>query len=377
MTTKERRDGSGSYFHSKQGWVAQVRTFDPFTGKSKQIRRRARNRDHARELLRQLQDDVPTPTPSAADVTVAAWLARWAAESLPQSGVAVSTMEQYRNVIVSPLSPSLGAVRLSAFTPREAEKWSARLDTATTKAGKPLSQSTKRTCFAVLSLAMDTAVRDGLIKANPLHSIKRPRKSATAVPVMSADEVDQLLVAAVGTHHEALIVFVANTGCRIGEALALTWKDVDLDRATATIRRSSLRSDSTKTRAGVRSVPLLPEVVEALRAQRSRQRMDRLKMGAAWADTEGLVFTTGQGTPVDPHNARRNLRGVLKSAGLPQDRPWHTMRHSLATRLLNRGVPMPVVASILGHASIRTTVDIYGHAEPSISADALARAMGR
>jgi len=74
---------------------------------------------------------------------------------------------------------------------------------------------------------------------------------------------------------------------------------------------------------------------------------------------------------------RRTLRLLLEHAGLPQDRQWHTMRHSLATRLLNRGVPMPVVSQIIGHASIRTTVDIYGHAEPAISARALQEILAR
>jgi integrase len=302
-------------------------------------------------------------------------------------------MAQYRNIITTPLKPTIGKVTLSSFTPREAERSLARLDAAKTKArrprptettpkpepipGRPLSQSTKRTAYAVLSLALDTAVRDRLIPENPLSGIKRPRKAATVVPVMTADEVDQLLAAAVGTHLEALIVFVANTGVRIGEALALRWQDVNLDDATATIRRSGVGSTSTKTAAGVRTVPLLPDVVAALKVRRSAQRADRLKMGPGWADREGLVFTTGTGSPIDAHNARRNLRSVLRKAGLPTDRPWHTMRHSLATRLLNRGTPMPVVAAILGHASIRTTVDIYGHAEPAISAEALAEVMGR
>ena len=175
-----------------------------------------------------------------------------------------------------------------------------------------------------------------------------------------------------------LIVFVANTGVRIGEALALRWQDVNLDGATVTITRGSLPDDaSTKTPAGVRPVPLVPDVVNALRAQQRRQREARLKMGSGWKDTEDLVFTTGEGTPVDAHNARRTLRAALKAAGLPQDRPWHTMRHSLATRLLNRGVPMPVVTQIIGHASIRTTVDIYGHAEPAINAEALSAVLSQ
>ena len=385
--TKERRHGQGTYFKSSQGWVAQVRVYDEFTGKSKQIRRRARNRDHAREVLKELLDD-PTVKNANPGTTVADYLDIWARDSLPVSGVKDSTAQTYRNLIHSPLKPTLGRARLDTFTGQEAERWLQRLDKfrkrdrtpRATKAnpdpkpipGGHLSQSTKRQAFAVLSLALRTAARDGLIDSNPLEDVRRPRKTRAEVPVMTADEVEAMLKAARGTYYEPLIVFVANTGCRLGEALSLRWKDVNLTGATATITRGSLTDASTKTAAGVRTVPLVSDVVEALKARQSQQRRDRLKCGPGWKDTEGLVFTTGEGTPVDGHNARRTLRLVLKAAGLPQDRPWHTMRHSLATRLLNRGVPMPVVSQIIGHASIRTTVDIYGHAEAAISAEALA-----
>lgn len=390
--TKQRRDGAGSFFHTSTGWVAQVRVFDEHTGKSKQIRRRAKNRDHARELLKELLDSPAQPSATNEGLTVAQYLDQWATTTLPVSGVKASTMDIYRSLITSPLRPTLGKVRLDKFTPAEAERWLARLDAhrgrprtpRATKSnpepkpipGKPLAQSTKRQAFAVLSLAMKTAVRDGLIPENPLQDVARPRKVRTEVPVMTAAEVERMLAAAEGTYYESLIVFVANTGVRIGEALALRWDDVDLTRATATIRRGSLDAD-TKTAAGLRTVPLLPDVVAVLKERRKVQAADRLKVGAGWQDTRGLVFTTGVGTPVDVHNARRTLRLVLKSAGLPTDRPWHTMRHSLASRLLNRGVPMPVVSQIIGHASIRTTVDIYGHAEPALSAEALAEAMAR
>jgi integrase len=392
---KERRDGSGSYFHTKAGWVAQIRYYDEFTGKSKQIRRRAKSRDEAREILKQLRAETPKSTPVRSDaLTVVEYLNIWEAETLPVSGVKDSTANTYRNLVRSPMTPTLGEVRLDSLTPREVERWLKRLDQFRTKPRNPkptkanpepeqipghlLSQSTKRQCFAVLSLAMQTAVRDGLIPANPLDGVTRPRKSRTEVPVMTGDEVEQLLSSETTSKsfYFPLIVFVANTGVRIGEALALRWQDVSLEHATATITRGSLPDSTTKTAAGVRTVPLVPDVVNALKAQQRRQREARLKMGPGWKDTEGLVFTTGEGTPVDAHNARRTLRAALKAAGLPQDRPWHTMRHSLATRLLNRGVPMPVVSQIIGHASIRTTVDIYGHAEPAINARALATILG-
>lgn len=388
MPNKERRDGTGSYFKTANGWIAQIRVYDEFTGKSKQIRRRAKNRDHARDLLKGLRDGVVGSPTASPGTTVAEWLDQWAEVSLPVSGVKESTRETYLNLIKTPLKPTLGGVHLDAFTPVEAERWLHRLDAFRGRPRTPrptkknphpqpipgrfLSQSTKRQAFAVLSLAMKVAVRDGMIQENPLAQVSRPRKARSEVAIMTADEVEQLLTAAENTHYESLIKFVAFTGVRIGEALSLRWADVNLESATATIRRGSLSDDSTKTAAGVRTIPLVPEVVDALESRKTMQAAERLKMGAGWADEEGLIFTSGSGTPVDDHNARRNLRAVLEAAGLPTDRPWHTMRHSLATRLLNRGVPMPVVSSILGHASIRTTVDIYGHAEPAISAQAMA-----
>lgn len=388
-TTKQRRDGSGSVYQRADGqWVAQVRVWDEFTGTSKKVRRYAPSRDEARRLLTKMRDGDTAPTRGTSDgLTIAAYLENWKDTTLPRRGIAESTQDTYRRLIVSPIAPTIGQTRLAAFTPAEAERWLARLDQHRTKPrrdkatkklvpGPYISQATKRQAYTVLSLALDTAVRDGLIAENPLAKVPRPRKAATEVPVWTAEEVDATVTAAAGTDIEALVIFVANTGCRVGEALALRWSEVDLDRATATLLRSGTDSDRTKTAAGRRAVPLLPDVVDALRRERAVQAANRLRLGAGWADHD-LVFPSRVGTPLDPHNARRMLRQVLKEAGVPASRPWHTMRHSLATRLLNRGVAMPVVAAILGHASIRTTVDLYGHTEPAINAAALAEAMAR
>jgi integrase len=374
-TSKRRSDGAGSVYQRADGrWVAQVRIHDEHTGQSRKVRRYASNRDAARELLKDLK--VAQPQPAArGDMTVVEYLSHWAATSLPVSGRSPATVDNYRNMVRSPLTPTLGAVRLSRFTAAEAERWLARLDAFTKKDGRPLSASTKRTSYATLAAAMDVAVRDDLLPANPVRKVRRPSPTRQAVPVLSAEEVETLLDVSQGARVGGLVTFVAFTGVRLGEALSLRWTDVDLERGTALLQRGSLERQSTKT-GTIRSVPLVPEVVTALRAERAWQAEHRLILGKGWADT-GLVFTTALGTPVDPHNARRDLRALLKKAGLPTDRAWHTLRHSLATRLLNRGTPMPVVSAILGHSSIRTTVDVYGHHEPAVSADALAKALAQ
>lgn len=383
---KNRRDGTGGIYRDGNGWRAQVRTFDPFTGKSRTIRRRAATRDDARVALRELLADAPAPVADPR-TTVAAWLDRWAEVSLPVAGLAPRTVEMYRSLIINPLKPSLENVTLAEFTPSAAETWLQRL-AATPKIdrrrdpskGNPpghVSTGTQRNAFNCLKRALDAAERDGLIPRNPLTVVTRPavrRKSMPATPANAVDDV--ILPATAEMRIGPLVAFVALTGCRLGEALGLRWEDVDLDAATATIRYSSATAETTKTDEP-RTIPLVPDVAEALRVARARQRADRLAMGPGWQDSRGLVFTTGSGTPMDAHNARRDLQRVLRRHGLPTERPFHSMRHGLAARLLARNVPLPVVSAILGHRSIKTTADVYGHIQPVMHADDLAKAMGR
>lgn len=381
---KKRKDGSGSFFQQSDGsWRAQVRYYDPFTGKSRKISRRAKSRDDAREALKSLRNEAKTSRPATADTTVADYLAQYEAHTLPLLGLAPATIALQKSLIANPLTPTLGVVTLAEFDTQTAGRWQARLQSATTtkrsEGGKvrPLSTSTQRKAFYVLAKALDVAVRDRIIAANPLRELTPPREGKPTVPTTSASDFDDRILPAVkGLRIEPLVVFVGLTGCRLGEALGLRWQDVDLTAATVTFRRSGVSASETKSKK-VRTAPLVPEVVKALRARRKEQREDQVKMGAGWQNTDGLVFTTQVGTAIDANNAWRDYRAVLTSKGLPTARPFHSLRHGLATRLLQRDVPMHVVSAILGHSSIKLTVDVYGHVEPVMHADALEKALGR
>lgn len=381
---KERRDGTGSFFQESDGtWRAQIRYYDPFKGRSVLVRRRAKNRDAARAALKALREETQTAKAVTSDLTVAEYLDRYAANSLPTLDVSERTKEIHETLIENPLKPTLGKVKLSEFDAAMAEQWLHRLQTARTKpqgkAGttRELAGSTKHKTFYVLAKVLDIAVRDGLIAENPLRKLKPPRAGRTVMPSTSASDFDNVILPAVADMRIApLVVFVGLSGCRLGEALGLRWSDVDLTRATATLRRSGADTDRTKNQK-VRTVPLLPEVVAALKSRRKVQREDQLLMGSGWQNTDGLVFTTFEGRPMNPHNARKDFQAVLRRKGLNAERPYHSLRHGLATRLLQREVPMHVVSAILGHSSIKLTVDTYGHVEPVMHAETLAKALGR
>lgn len=379
MSSTKRRDGSGSVYQRADGrWVAQARYYDPVAGRSVKRRRYAATRDKARQLLASMQAEPnPAALPSDAHIPVAEYVASWIEHTLPVTGLAPKTIEGYALDLRAYAIPTLGRITLAEFSPSQAERWVARLGKHQRRDGHgPIAISTQRGTFNALHKALNTAVRDRIIPENPLDKVARPKGRGKPVPHADADHVVRVLAAADGKRIEPLLYLVALTGMRVGEALALRWTDVDLKAGTATIRRGSLTREATKNER-VRTVTLLPEVVEHLAALRRRQREDRLAMGAGWHDRDGLVFTTGTGMPLDYRNAHHELVRVLKAAGLATARPWHTLRHGLATRLLERGLPMPVVSSMLGHSSIKVTVDLYGHVNPAVPADVLAAALGR
>jgi integrase len=111
--------------------------------------------------------------------------------------------------------------------------------------------------------------------------------------------------------------------------------------------------------------------VEALREHRQRQREERLLQGPRWRET-GLVFTSTIGTPLDPRNVYRLYQGALGQAGLPLRR-FHDLRHSFASLLLVEGVSPRVVMEMLGHSTIKLTMDTYSHVIPALQQDAAQR----
>jgi integrase len=167
---------------------------------------------------------------------------------------------------------------------------------------------------------------------------------------------------------------------RPGEALALRWKAVDFDRQTLMIEQSLARVgrltgvsklvfQETKTDQSTRSLHMPDLVAKVLLEHRRRQAEMRLAMGPEWIDM-GLVFTTGKGTPLEASNVHRDFKKLLKQAGLPHRVRVHDLRHSSASLLLNLGIPLKTIQTILGHSSIKVTADIYAHLAPQIERDA-------
>jgi integrase len=152
-------------------------------------------------------------------------------------------------------------------------------------------------------------------------------------------DVTAVLRAAEASRYHPVLVLMAATGLRKGEALALRWDRVDLEAGTikvaATIARINhkLVVSEPKTDRSRRTVPLPPAVVAMLRKHRTEQKAERLRAANQWTDS-GLVFTTEFGAPVDPRNLLRVIESAAKTAGVAGV-GVHTLRHSAAVGWLH------------------------------------------
>lgn len=173
-----------------------------------------------------------------------------------------------------------------------------------------------------------------------------------------------------------------STGLRRGEALGLQWRDFDEKARVISVRRQlkreggTLVTADTKTARSRRSVNLPRGLVNLFLGHRKRQEEERDLMEDLWTDT-GFIFTTNNGTPIDPRNLNREFVTICKQAGLEHWHP-HEVRHSAASLMLASGVKLQVVSEVLGHASIRMTADVYGHilaTDREAAADAMDQAL--
>ncbi|CAG7845788.1 Transposase from transposon Tn916 [Pseudoclavibacter triregionum] len=371
-TTKRRANGEGSTpTQRKDGrWQVHVRYRDTY-GVSKRTTAYGATPSEATANAKKIRDRLEEGLPARdARTTVAAFASAWIDSALAASDRKETTKSLYETVTKKHImNKKIGTVTLDALKPSHVEAWVVQLR----KDG--LADSTVRTCYTVLRSILDTAVRDEALAKNPVAAIKRPTVARKEAAHLTTLQVRQLLSAASSSRYAPLFELLVNTGLRRGEALALTWRDIDFERSVIRVRGTLARIDGdlvvtdAKTEKSKRFIHMSPAAERVFKEVRLRQKEERLKAGSVWVSTN-FVFTTETGEPCDPRNALRALQAAAKKAGL-EGIGLHTLRHSAATVMIENGVPLKIVSEILGHSSVAITGDVYGHVSPEVAADAL------
>ena len=262
------------------------------------------------------------------------------------------------------------------------------------KSGKGLSPKTIRSLRTTLKTCFEYAVDNGFVKSNVVKKSKPPRLIQRTIRFLDKKQVRILLEVAekgeylIDGYHAAgkkeierifvtkrnamLIRLALSTGMRRGELFGLTWSDVDFDNCTINVHQALInrRISEVKTSNSVR------------RIKTDKTTMNKLKDWHLWLEKyctelpmfrnkENLVFQNKYGHPIDVDNfSRRHFNKIVTYAGLPKNVTMHSLRHTVATLLLENGVPANVVSAQLGHASTSFTLSVYAHITNSMEQSA-------
>ena len=258
-------------------------------------------------------------------------------------------------------------------------------------AGQPLNGAKRRNkgnakgyklLLNVTNRIFKYAISMGLVSSNPCLTVIVPniKMETTEREVKHFnkeqlkayfDYMDSLPNTWVNNELRAVCRLLTASGLRIGEATALSWSDIDFEKQTISVSKTTTGhqtiQDTPKTKDSKRIVIIDSKAISHLQRWHLYQKSYFLKLGQP---NQSLIFHTNQGKILDYQRLRKSLQATFKAAEL-HDIGFHGFRHSHASLLLNAGVSYKEIQTRLGHASIKMTMDIYSHLEKEKESEAV------
>lgn len=360
-----RASGDGTVYQRGDGqWVGAV-SLGKVNGKRERKYVYGKTKKEAsekrRELERQIKQGViSSDTSAAVKETVGTFLDRWI-ESVIYRKNKIKTAEGHEKIVQSYLKPAIGHIKIAKLTTDHVQALVNNL------VDRGLAPNTVRNVRAVLRCALNYAIKRSIITQNAAKYVDMPQMTQAETTSLDAEQASAFLWAIQGGRLEALYIVLLIAGPRRGEALGLEWNDINFELNTIRIRQALQRSKKNglsyvtpKNKKSVRTIHVPHVVIDALKAHRERQEIERVLY--RWKSDNELVFKSTTGAPLDPDYVTHHVKDMLRKADLPIKIRLHDLRHSCATILLENDVPIRVVMDILGHDKIGTTMNFYAHA---------------
>jgi integrase len=337
-------------------WQARVPAGLTATGKRRQKTKNHRTRTEAQKWVAEQLASGGNLLASDG-MTVADLLARWLPLHERQVRASTARCDRWAAGVIL---PALGHLRLDKLTPLTLQAFYDALD-------RRYAPRSVQMVHRVLTGALKQATAWEVIGRNPATATKRSVVVRKPMDVWSADEAQRFLDETRDDFDGPCFALLLWTGLRIGEALALDWRHVDLEAGWLTVERTITRTAEGKAVVGTRAksrtshrrIPLALPAQAALRRQQVAQEKRRHDAGALWVEC-GAVFDSGDGTRRTDHAVRNRLARLCERMGMARVSP-HSFRHTCASLLLRRGISPKLVQDLLGHSSAIITMDIYGH----------------
>lgn len=310
------------------------------------------------------------------DMTVNEWFEFWMENIIPDRSY--NTKRNYRERYTKNVKPVVGNLKLMDVKPIYCSRVLSNMY-------EDYSVSTIRQTFIQMGTMFKAALDNDIIRKHPMDGVKCPQiaRKMSDIKVLTVEEQSKFLEVAERSHNRDQYNFLLQTGLRTSELVGLTFSSVDFEKKTLTIDKTleyrhkfgEWRAGSPKTIASYRTIPLTEcayKILKRLYEERKNRFeaeglnqilsfKDRVSGEIRHLDMNDLVFVNYRtGMPTKNSSYDTHLYKLCDEAGIKHF-CMHVLRHTYATRAIERGVHPKALQQLLGHASLHVTMDTYVH----------------
>ena len=374
MAKNKREHGQGTIYLRKDGrWYGAVQNGYNENGKPKMITVYGKTEAEAKRKLKEKiklinSDELILQNNTIKNITVEEYCTNWL-KNVKVNELKPSSYDRKELTLSNQVYPSIGMLQLSQLSIDDVQKMVNQLKQ------KELSYSSIKKAYEAINACCKYAIIRGDLQKNPCTGVTLPKNLKHQdgdIKFYTEKQVESLLKQSTIKYNNGKnkyrlgygIQLLLYTGLRIGEALALTWEDVDIQNKTIKVNKNLKQvknrddnqskykiivQNSTKTNSGTRVVPLNNKSIEALK--QIKEITGQYK----------YVFSTQTGKNMSSRTCDRMFRKIQENCGFKEIYGVHALRHTFASLLFKRGVDVKTVSEILGHKDVSVTYDTYIH----------------